>query len=95
MKKNPRFTGILCTLILSLGLTACGSPATPSASTNPSTDPASTAGANAAATAAPAGSWLEQAKLDVTTETTEELYEQAKQEGKVTVYSQSSRIKEM
>ncbi len=38
--------------------------------------------------------WLEKAELDKT-ETPEELYEKAKKEGKVTVYSQSSRIKDV
>jgi len=40
------------------------------------------------------GDWLKEAKLDQT-ETVDELYEQAKKEGKVVVYSQSSRIKDV
>ncbi|WP_036635433.1 ABC transporter substrate-binding protein [Paenibacillus massiliensis] len=86
MKKNLRLTGITCTLILSLALTACG--ASTSQTASPSASPS---GADAPAAA---NSWLEQAGLDLT-ETTEKLYEKAKLEGKVTVYSQSSRIKDV
>lgn len=90
-KKNFRWTGLTSALILSLTLTACGASSAQPSFPSPSASPA---GTDAPAAAAPADSWLAQAGLDQT-ETTEELYEKAKQEGKVTVYSQSSRIKDV
>ncbi|MGN7310978.1 ABC transporter substrate-binding protein [Alkalicoccobacillus gibsonii] len=46
------------------------------------------------ASAEEGSSWLEEANLNAN-ETPDELYEQAKEEGKVVVYSQSSRIKDV
>lgn len=88
MNKNSRWTSLVCTLAISLALTACGAASSPSATNSTASQDSSNP------SAAPASSWLEQAELDKT-ETTAELYEKAKQEGKVTVYSQSSRIKDV
>ncbi len=89
MKKRS----LICLLIiLALTFTACGK------KDQPVTTPEVEAGAGETETAveeAPAeGSWLEQAKLDEAG-TTEELYEAAKEEGKVVVYSMTSRISDI
>lgn len=69
-------------LVLSLFLTSCGG--------SSSSQPPSGAGGGSSLSPA-ATDWAKENNLDIGTETTEELYELAKQEGKVVLYSISSR----
>ena len=84
MRKKIKDSRILFAIILSLFLVACGSTS--------SSEDGDVEGA--AAGEKSEASWEETSNLDAT-ESVDELYEAVKKEGKVVVYSQSSRIKDV
>ncbi|UQZ83424.1 Bacterial extracellular solute-binding protein [Paenibacillus konkukensis] len=86
-KKRKAATGLLVAFTMMFMLAACGSGA--GEKTHGGGGKAGGAGGVAAAS-----EWAEQNGLNKT-ETVDELYAKAKQEGKVVVYSQSSRIKDV
>ena len=81
--------GILAAGALALGLTACGGGG---ATKDPGSDAAQDPNEAAAAGTLQLSEWEESSGIFNTDETDEELYEKAKEEGKVTIYSISSRI---
>lgn len=88
MKKRKSYGSCLIALSLMIALTACNSKST-------DTKAADTANKSSAKTDVSAAvTWAETNGLNKT-ETVDELYSKAKQEGKVVVYSQSSRIKDV
>lgn len=88
MKKRKANGSCLIALSLMIALTACNSKST-------DTTAADTANKSSAKTDVSAAvTWAETNGLNKT-ETVDELYSKAKQEGKVVVYSQSSRIKDV
>lgn len=89
MKMKKR--GLICLLlILAMTMGACGKKEAPAST--PSPDTGTETEADAKEDDVPEDdSWLAQANLDAT-ETPDELYEAAKEEGKVVIYSMSSRI---
>lgn len=85
-QKQKGFLALVSLAVTMAMLTACGG--APSGSSAPgSSSPGSE-------TKAPGTEWAEEVGLNKT-ETVDELYEKAKKEGKVVVYSQSSRIKDV
>lgn len=88
MKKRKSYGSCLIALSLMIALTACNSKST-------DTKAADTANKSSVKTDVSAAvTWAETNGLNKT-ETVDELYSKAKQEGKVVVYSQSSRIKDV
>lgn len=90
MGKMRKRSLICLLLILAMTMGACGKKET--SAPTPSPDSGTEVEADGKEEATEDDSWLAQAKLDET-ETVEELYEKAKEEGKVVIYATSSRIK--
>ena len=88
LQHKRTLAGILAATMM-FSLTACGGGG---ATTDPGSDAAQDPNEAAAAGTLQLSEWEESSGIFNTDETDEELYEKAKEEGKVTIYSISSRI---